>query len=99
MLTEKIPDERRDLVAIRFQGEVTRVEEMELQCLQVSFIRFSAVGREDFVILAPGDQHRRLVLAEVVLPLRIKREVTAVAQKQVELDFIVPLSIEQKLVV
>src|SRR5262249_59848892 len=93
MRTEKIPDERRDLVAIRFQSEVAGVEEMELQCLQISFVRFSAVGREDFVILAPGDQHRRLVLAEVVLPLRIQRRGASRRWGEIELDFIRPPSV------
>ena len=99
MLAEELPHQLGDLVAVRFQGEVAGVEQVELQRLQVRLVRLGPGGREDLVVLAPGDQHRRLVLAEVLLPLRVQRRVAAVAQEQVELDLVVPLAVEQELVV
>ena len=70
-----------------------------LQRLQVALVRLGPGGREDLIVLAPGDQHRRLVLAEILLPLRIQRRVAAVAEEQVELDLVVALAVKQELVV
>ena len=81
-----------------FQGEVTRIEQMEVQRFQVALVRLGPGGREDFVVLAPHDQHRRLVLAEVLLPARIQRWVAAIAEEQVELNFVVTFAIEQELI-
>jgi len=39
------------------------------------------------------------VFAEVFLPLRVQRRVTAVAEEQVELNLVVPLAVEKELVV
>src|SRR5437763_16709349 len=88
MLAEEFPHQRGDLVAIRLQREVACVEQVKLEGLQVALVRFGSVGRKDLVILAPGDQHWRLVLAEVLLPLRIEWRVAAVAQEQVELNLV-----------
>src|SRR5690242_10028226 len=98
MLAEKLSHQLRNLGAIRFQGEVPSIEQVELQCLQVSFVRFRTFTRKNLVIFAPNDQHRRLLLAEIFLPLRVQRWVTTVAQEQIELDFVVARSVEQKLV-
>ena len=40
-----------------------RVQQVELQVLQIALVRMRAVGREDVVVLAPDKQGRRLVLA------------------------------------
>ena len=99
MLAEEFPHQLGDLVAVRFQREVAGIEQVELQRLQVSLVRLSPCGRKDLVVLAPDDQHRRLVLAEILLPLRIQRRVAAVAEKHVELNLVVAWSVEQELVV
>ena len=99
VLAEELPHQLGDLVAVGFQGEVAGVEQVELQRLQVALVRLGPGGGEDLVVLAPDDQHRRLVLAEVLLPLRVERRVAAVAQEQVELDLVVALAVEQELVV
>src|SRR5262245_21957579 len=87
---EEIPHEGGDLVAVRLEGEVPGVEEMELQILHVAPVRLGAPGRENLVVPTPHDQHRRLAPAEVLLPLRVERRIAAVAQEQVELDLVVP---------
>src|SRR6478672_11234960 len=71
---------------------------MELQRLQVPLVRLSSGCRENLVVLSPDDQHRRLVLAEVRLPTRIERRVTSVTEKQIELNLVIPLTIEQELI-
>src|SRR5262249_57740701 len=72
-LAEKLPHEGCDLVAVRFEGEVAGVEEVVLQRLQVAFVRLGPLRWEDLVVLPPGDEHRGLVRAEVILPLRVER--------------------------
>src|SRR5262249_60386898 len=74
---EEVAHEPSDQVPIAFQREVPGVEQVELQSLEVALVRLRPGGREDLVVLAPGDQHRRLVLSEVLLPLRVERRVTA----------------------
>src|SRR5262245_3853564 len=94
MLREERSHERRDGLPFRFQSEVARVEQVVLQRLQVTLVGFGSGWREDLVVLPPRDQHRRLMNPEIVLPLRIQRRVAAVAEKEIELDLVVPLSIE-----
>ena len=65
-------------VAILFQREVTRVEQMELEVVQVTLVGFSPFRREDVVTLSPDDQRRRLMLPEISLPTGIERRVGAV---------------------
>src|SRR5262249_6287879 len=96
MLAEQISQVRSDFIAIRFQSEVASVEQVELQRLQVAFVRLCPLSRKDLVVPAPDDQHRGLVLAEIRLPLRIQRRIAAVTQEQVELYFVVPRPVEQK---
>src|SRR6516162_11013095 len=95
---EEVAHEPSDEVPVAFQREVAGVEQVELQRLEVPLVRLGPGRREDLVVPAPRDQHRRLVLPEVLLPPRVERRVTAVAQEQVELDLVVPLSIQQILV-
>src|SRR5947209_8533755 len=65
VLAEELPHQPGDGVALGLQGEMAGVEQVVLQRLQVPFVRLGPGGREDLVILAPRDQHRRLVRAEV----------------------------------
>jgi hypothetical protein len=95
---EEIAHEPSDQVAFAFQGEVAGFEQVELYRLEVSPVSLGPGRRKDLVVRAPHDQHRRLVLPEVLLPLRVQRRVTAVAQEQVELGFVVALAIQQVLV-
>src|SRR5678815_1374779 len=94
MLAKELSYQLGDLVAIRFQGEVAGVEQTVFQRLQVALVSLGPGGREDLVVLPPGDQHRRLVLAEVLLPRRVQRRIAAVAEEQVELDLPIAYVIE-----
>src|SRR5262245_65154081 len=95
---EEVSHEPSDQVPVAFQREVAGVEQVELYRLEVSLVRLGTGRRKDLVVGAPHNQHRRLVLPEVLLPLRVERRVTPVAQEQVELDLVVALVIQQILV-
>src|SRR5262245_17257509 len=95
---EEVAHEPSDQVPFAFQREVAGVEQVELDRLEVALVRLGPGRRKDLVVGAPHNQHRRLVLPEIVLPLRVERRVTPVAQKQVELDLVVVLAIQQILV-
>src|SRR5579862_8004382 len=65
---QEVPNQMGHLVTILLQREMSGIEQMELQVLQVSFVRFRAVSGKDGIILSPDDERRRLILAEVGLP-------------------------------
>src|SRR5262249_20393941 len=73
---EELAHEPSDHVPFAFQREVAGVEQVELYRLEVSLVRLGPGRREDLVVGAPHNQHRRLVLPEVLLPLRVERRVT-----------------------
>src|SRR5947207_3344664 len=93
VLNEELPHQPGDGVPVGLQGEVPGVEQVVFKRLHVSLVWLGSGGGEDLVVLAPNDQQRRLVLAEVLLPFRVQCRVAAVAEEQVELDFVVPLAV------
>lgn len=96
---EELPHQQGDGVPVGLQGEVPGAEQVVFERLQVSLVWLGSSSGEDLVVLSPNDQQRRLVLAEVLLPFRVQCRVAAVVEEQVELDFVVPLAVEQELVV
>src|ERR1700752_4458911 len=80
---EEVSHEPSDQVPFAFQREVAGVEQVELYRLEPALVRLGPARRKDLVVPAPHNQHRRLVLPEVLLPVRRERRVTAVAQEQV----------------
>ena len=71
---------------------------MEFEVSEVAFIGVSTVGREDEVVFPPDDQCRRLMLAQVLLHLRIERQIGSVIVEDVELNIIVAGSVKKWLV-
>ena len=59
--------QRPNPIHFLFQREVSRVEKMELCVGKFSLIELSPVDRKDSVIFAPGDQHGRLLFAEILV--------------------------------
>jgi hypothetical protein len=98
VLAEEVPHQVRYRVAVLLKREVSGVEQVKLQIRQVFLVGLSAGSGEDRIVLSPDHKRRRLVLAEVGLPLRIQRRVAAVAVEQRELDIGVPRPVEQRLV-
>src|SRR5262247_195182 len=72
------------------------VEEPYLSVAVVALERFRARGQEKRVVLAPHREQRRPVRAEVVVELRIQRDIAGVIEEQVELDLIVAGPSEQR---
>jgi len=81
-----------------FQSEVPSVDQMQLRIWQVTLVGLRAIDDEDLVVLAPNDERRRLMGAEIRLPLRIERNIGAVVVEEIELDFLVAGPIEACLV-
>ena len=94
MLTEELPHHLGDRVAFGFQSKVAGIDQVVLDRLEVALVRFGPGGGEDRVVFTPRDQHRRLMRTEIFLPFRVQRRVAAVVEEQVELNFVVPLSVE-----
>jgi hypothetical protein len=51
---EKRADYLGNLVAVRFEGEMARVEELDLRIWHVALERLGARRQEEWVVLAPG---------------------------------------------
>ena len=60
-----------NLIYFLFQGEMAGVEKMELCAGNITSKEFSPLHRKDSIVLAPSDQHRRPLFAEIVLPIGI----------------------------
>lgn len=67
---KEVAHQARDLLAVLFQREVAGVEQVQPGLGQVAQIGGGAFRRKDLVVLAPDDEHRRLVLAEIRLTRR-----------------------------
>src|SRR6266571_3779009 len=68
---EKLMHQRPNPIHFFFQREMARVKKMELCVGKFSLIELSALDRKDSIIFAPGDQHGRLLFAEILLPIGI----------------------------
>jgi hypothetical protein len=71
---------------------------MQLCLRNVTQERFRSRRGEDRVVLAPHRQHGRLLVAEILMPLRVERWIHAVVIGEVELDAIVAGPIESRLI-
>src|SRR5437763_15770629 len=74
------------------------VDEVKLDLGKVALVGMGPIRWENLVILAPDDQRRRLVLAEIGLHGRIKRKVGAIVVEDVHLDFGVAGPVKQRLI-
>src|SRR5436309_6132544 len=93
---EEAADRRRDLRGMRFQREVTRVEESDDGTGNIPLERLGAGRQEERVVLAPHRQQRRPVRAEVFLERRVQRDIAGIIEAQVELDLVVAGPSEQR---
>ena len=72
---EKLMHQRPNPIHFFFQREMARVKKMELCVGKLPFIELSALDRKDSIIFAPGDQHGRLLFAEILLPIGIRIQI------------------------
>lgn len=56
VLAEELPHQLGNLIAVGLQREMPGVEKVVVQSLQVTLLGLRALGREDLVVLPPGDQ-------------------------------------------
>src|SRR5258708_3777748 len=72
---EEVTDQRHQFVNVVFEGERAGFDEMKFGMGKVALVGVCAAGGENEVVLAPDDQRRGLMLAEIGLHRRIKRKI------------------------
>jgi hypothetical protein len=75
---EKLAHLRRDLGGVGLQREVPGIEEAHHRARDVAFECLRARGQEERIILSPYGEQRRLVVAEIFLEGRVKRDVSLI---------------------
>ena len=79
--TEKISNRAGNFLMVRFQGEVSGVEEVHFGVGVVALECLGARRQEERVILAPHGEQRRALCAEVLLKPGVEGDVTGVVQE------------------
>src|SRR5437870_6339594 len=74
---------------MRFQREVTGVVEVYFGVRVVALERLGPGRQKERIVLAPDREQWRPLCAEVLLELRVERDVAGIIQEQVELDLII----------
>lgn len=87
-----------DFVALVFEREMAGVEQVQFGIRQVPQVGTCAGGGKDFVVLAPYQQCRGLVLAEELVETRIEIDVGAVVVEKIELYFGISRTFQEQLV-
>jgi len=72
---------------------------LKLKVFQVALVWFGTCSGDYLIVFAPDNEHRRLVVAEVLLPTWIERGIRAIAVKQLKLNIFVTWAIHLCLVV
>src|SRR5438552_10111143 len=85
-----------NFVRMSLQREMTGVEEMNLRIRIIACERLRSGRQKERIILSPDRQQGWPAFAEESLKLRIKRDIAGVIQKQVELDFVISRSGEER---
>ena len=99
VLSEKLSDMTSNHVAVFLQGKMAGVQQMNLHGIEVLLISTGPVRAEERIAHAPHHERRGLMLAEVGLPLRIAVQVGPVVGLQLQLNELVALPVEPKLIV
>src|SRR5438477_3371661 len=74
---------------MRFQREVTGVVEVYFGVRVIALEGLSARRQKEWVVRAPDCEKRRPIFTEILLELRIERDVAGIIQEQVELDLVI----------
>ena len=80
---KKFADGPGDLLAMGFEREVAGIEEAYFRSGNVALEGLGTGRQEEGIVLAPGRQERRLVLAEVGLKLRIHGDIALVVAEEI----------------
>jgi hypothetical protein len=73
---------------MRFQRKVSGVEQMDLSFREIPLIGGSTGWQKCRIVASPDGQQRWSVFSEVGLEGRVERDVAAVVENQIELDFL-----------
>src|SRR5580658_5152462 len=84
----KVPDRRGDFGGVRFQREVPGVEEADECAWNIPLEGFGSRGQEEWVVLAPNRQQRRLMRSEISLELRVESDVAGIVEQQIKLRLV-----------
>src|SRR5712691_4597856 len=86
--SEEVADRNRDLLDMRFQGEMAGVEEADDRTGHVPRERLGTGRQEERIVLAPDREEGWLVRAEIVLEGGVQRDIALVVADEVQLDLI-----------
>src|SRR5262245_8087468 len=93
---EEVADRPGDLHGMCFQRKMARVEEVDDGARNVAPERLRARRQEERVVLAPHREQGRPVRTEVLVELRVQRNIAGVVEEQIELDLVVAGPSEQR---
>src|SRR5688572_20400573 len=93
---EKFSDQRRDFRTVRFEREVSSIEQVDLGVRLIALEGLCTFHGEEWIPLAPNDQGRRPTLPEERLELGIEPDVRLIVAEQVELDVDVARSAQER---
>src|SRR5712691_6448545 len=74
---------------VRLQREVAGVVEVHFSIRVIALERRSPGRQKEQVVLTPDSEQRWPFCAEILLEIGVERDVAGVIQKQVELDFVI----------
>jgi len=85
---QELPHALRDLLGVRFQREMSRVEELNYGGRIVVCEGLRASRQEKGIVLPPYGQKRRFICPKVLLEGRVERNVALVVTEEIQLNFI-----------
>lgn len=89
VLGKKFTDLRGDFPSMSFEGKVAGVVKIEVDVFEVLFIGVRTRLGKNRIVFAVNDQSWGLLLAEIGLKLRVKRNIILVVVEHRELNFVI----------
>src|SRR5215831_2235092 len=80
---QELTDFVANLTRVRLQREMPGLKEMDLGIRIVALESFGAGRQEEWIVLSPNREQRWLPRAEIVLKLRVKRDIACIVQEEV----------------
>src|SRR5579863_9496563 len=74
---------------------MTRIQKLDTGVRNILPICLGPCGKEEWIVLAPNRQQRRLRLSEIVVKSWIEFHIRGVIAKQVELNIFIPWTLQQ----
>ena len=93
---QEILDGIRDLLDVCFECKVSGIVEVNLGVRIVTPESLCTRRQKEWIVLAPDRKQRRLLRSEILLELRVKRDIACVVQEKVELNLVIPGPSQQR---